>query len=292
MLNITMSRRWHSDAAQSVCAEVGTDDPVAAIEVLAAQLVEDSGLARPFRNLKRMASHQDIFDIEVIPMSDAGRLIGTAKGLLVQVNAAHPETKRRFTTCHEIGHTLFPSYDPHRPSRVDHDTGLYAEDDEEEFLCDVAAAELLMPTAEFRRELAWHKLHVWSIDKLAKEFGASLEATAIKCVRVASEPVALIVWDSAMASTSGSARGTMPPELRVRYAIYGSGFGSYRFAHGSAALPASLAVAAYQVEGTKNDRELLVTAHGPVTFLTESLAFPYIVGNAWHKKVLTFVFGH
>lgn len=268
------------------------DDPARAIMRLAANLVAQSELKRPYQNLLRLASIQDIIQIKPVSMQDAGRLVPGKEGLIIQTNAAHSHGKQNFTVCHEIGHTLIPSYWQGPPERVDSGTGMHLPDREEEFLCDLAASELLMPTLEFQNELAFQRLHIWSVEQLAQNFGASREAAAIKCVHCGAGRVALIVWEAInlepsrfnYRDESGANR------FRIKFACCGGLFGGQVFPRGRVCVGATSVQQAYLRDGWHEGEETLPTLQGSERFYTESQAFTYRVGREWERKVLTFVF--
>jgi hypothetical protein len=239
-----------------------------------------------------LASIQDVIRIESVSMQDAGRLVPSGEGLIIQTNAAHSPGKQNFTACHEIGHTLIPSYWQGPPSRVDSGTGMNSPDREEEFLCDLAASELLMPTTEFQRELAWQRLHIWSVETLAKEFGASLEAAAIKCVHCGAGRVALIVWEAIhLEPNRFNVRGSSSCSgFRIKSACCGGRFRDQTFPRGGVCVGAYTVQKAYQKDGWHSGEEALPTVQGSERFYTESQAFTYRVRGERERKVLTFVF--
>jgi len=62
--------------------------------------------------------------------------------------------------------------------RADAETERFNRDDEEEFLCDVAAAEMLMPTKQFVRDACLYGPSSRTIMVMARIFGTSLTSTA------------------------------------------------------------------------------------------------------------------
>jgi Zn-dependent peptidase ImmA (M78 family) len=295
------ARGWHSEAARSLCAEYGTEDPARAILAAAALLVAESGLKRPAQNLDLLASLQDILGIERIVMSDAGRLLPTPRGLVVQVNAGDTAGRQNFSACHEISHTLVPSYCAAPGARVDATTGMYGEDREEEFFCDLGASELLMPSAEFGDALAARGLTVAAISPLAEEFGASLEAAAIKCIRVAAAPAGVIVWEPKLKPTQirdvsapclfGPDEIPGPPEkLRIKFACCGAGLKGHFFPRDKSIDDESLIQRSYNEGWVVCGEQELPTGRGPAAFYTESQAFDFRRGEGWERKVITLFF--
>jgi Zn-dependent peptidase ImmA (M78 family) len=81
---------------------------------------------------------------------------------------------------HEVAHLLIPSYSEQPVRKIDIHTGTFANDREEETLCDLGAQELLMPTEHFRRCALRYGVGIASVKQLAEDFQTSLEATCIK----------------------------------------------------------------------------------------------------------------
>lgn len=207
----------------------------------AAALLDEIGIDQPPVDLRIVGSFQRVKDVQSLAMSNAGRLIPDGNDFIIQVNAGHSRGKQNFTVGHEIGHTLIPSYRT-RPRIVeDMTTGAYDQGREEEYLCDVAAAELLMPMRLFRARAAATDLGLASVVELARLFHASREAAAIRLVQTDLWPSAVAVWRQAYKPTQQNILGqpTFPgmewavpqKELRIRYAVHSSGFGYYLHRH-------------------------------------------------------------
>lgn len=127
-----------------------------------------------------------------------GRVFWEDSGYVVEVRATLGAARRAFTLGHEIAHTFFMTPNESSASeRVDVGTETFAEDNKEEYLCDVAAAEMLMPAAAllnrrkmcspaemaapenaFLRGVVEYKPSARSVLALADEFGTSLSATS------------------------------------------------------------------------------------------------------------------
>lgn len=286
---------WSSPAARALCEATGLCDPVQAIMQRAQEVVGLSGLKRPFQNLPLLASIQNVSRVVEVEMAGAGCLIPTPDGYHIHVNRSDALRRRRFTICHEIGHTLIPSGSGMVTRHEDAATGSYRHEQEEEFFCDLAASELLIPTGEFLRTLAHHRLHVWSIERLAEEYGASLEATAVKCVHTCAKGLAVIVWDGPSSSRS-PVSGVLPPvgQLRLRYAVTGLGFAGVSFLRGALISLASNIGRAYRTGSWIAEAHCLPTSSGERRYWAETKGFSRIVHDHWQSKAITMVFapGH
>ena len=294
-------RAWRSPAARSLCAARGTADPAAAIHAMAQELVADSGLRRPAQNLPLVASLQDIVAIEPCAMTDAGRLLPTERGLVIQVNAGHPATRRNFSACHEVSHTLIPTFHTGSKRKIDASTGLYDIDAEEEYLCDLGASEILLPTGEFAAALGMSGISIPTLLALAAEFGASFEATAIKTVRLGMADLGIIVWEPAwkpsqvadIAEPSLFANDDVPlPEqkLRIRYAFCSGDMALHFFPKSKSIEGDSLVGQALTTGNPTYGCQDIMTGKGMRSFRTESLRFRFWNNNLLEQKVVSLLF--
>lgn len=132
-------------------------------------------------------------------------------------NAKDRPERQRFTVCHEIAHLWLglPSQHQSLPSWS------YAKRPLAEILCDVFAAELLLPYDLFRPEAERASIGLASIDVLADRFGASLTATSSRYAYVVSSPVAFVLSEqgkvryAARSKPLREAPAWIPPKLDV-----------------------------------------------------------------------------
>lgn len=104
-------------------------------------------------------------------------------------NASDRLERQRFTVCHEVAHLYLGLPSQH--------LGLpwwsYAKRPLAEILCDIFAAELLLPYDLFRPEADKSSIGLSSIDNLAGQFQASVTATGSRYAAVVSAPVAFVL---------------------------------------------------------------------------------------------------
>ena len=185
-----------SPTARAVCAETGNSDAIQGTIELAEAFTKECEVTYAARNLELLASFKDA-KIQKTAMRSAGELVWTPhqdNEFLILVNEDHPLQRQNFSICHELGHLLMPNYDPSVGRHVDWETMRWNPEEEEEYLCDVAAAEILMPRRIFKPRLRACGLCIEALIGLSEEFEASLEATAVNVVRAGLGDVAVIVW--------------------------------------------------------------------------------------------------
>ncbi|HWA27549.1 MAG TPA: ImmA/IrrE family metallo-endopeptidase [Lacunisphaera sp.] len=86
--------------------------------------------------------------------------------------------RQRFTIFHEFAHTLFPDFGVLLPRHHAPGAALTPEEKEFENLCDIAAAEMLMPMDEFCRDIqARTAIDVAAVHELRGLYQASIDAT-------------------------------------------------------------------------------------------------------------------
>ncbi len=102
--------------------------------------------------------------------------------------------RKRFTLCHEIAHTFF--FDILEDRRRYRQAG--QDDPEEESLCDIAAAEMLMPYGSFSHDLAAAKLGEGltpsDVLRLMRRYQVSLAAVAARITWI-SRDTTCVLWE-------------------------------------------------------------------------------------------------
>ncbi|HEV2495497.1 MAG TPA: ImmA/IrrE family metallo-endopeptidase [Terriglobia bacterium] len=106
-------------------------------------------------------------------------LLPTADGKrLIIYNPQRPRSRCAFSIAHEIAHTFFPNSVAGARFR-----GICRSDSKEanelERLCDLGAAELLLPLQEFQEAVA-SEYSLVSVPRLCERFGSSFEATVFR----------------------------------------------------------------------------------------------------------------
>ncbi len=113
---------------------------------------------------------------------------------LIIVNGNHAEERQRFTVLHEIAHIMLGLPSRHHGSTLRTDMLLrYGQRPREEVLCDVFAAECLLPHRPFARQVADMDISLNAVKSLAQEYKASLTATGSRFALNAREPCAFVL---------------------------------------------------------------------------------------------------
>lgn len=159
------------------------------------------GLA-DFLNLKVVA-RDDVRDARLVP--------GERDAAVIEFNPNRSTARRRFSLAHEIAHTLFPGYPERVWYRRREDEAVREDEWQVEVLCNLAAAEILMPI-EGLDKISEHHLAIDNVLRLREVYEVSTEAILIRLARVADFPCAIFAASRSPASTHAN-------EYRVDYWI-------------------------------------------------------------------------
>jgi Zn-dependent peptidase ImmA (M78 family) len=214
------TKTWTEPLVLGLMAEAQTADPREAIEAYAEKLRRDGRQnslpvdVEMIASVKGVRSRRGSHDF-------AGRIYVEADGQLVMdLNATDSEARQRFTCAHEMMHTAFPNFTEEKRYRLDTSVESKPLNQEEEYLCDLGAAALLMPASL----LGEHRLArdgLAAIKRLAREAKVSLEAAGNRLAELSEEPVAFMVFEYGHKPADRPAlrRGeTVPKQVRLRYA--------------------------------------------------------------------------
>ena len=148
----------------------GVDSVEQAVPAVVAKIL--AGIGCPPTNLDALCARLNVGEIVDDDIPVVGELRRENGGFRILCAAGQSAVRRRFTIAHELAHVLFESSGPRAP-HVGADL---------ERLCDMLAAEILMPKAVFEPALGEATVDGAVIRMLASRFQASLTATALRCV--------------------------------------------------------------------------------------------------------------
>jgi hypothetical protein len=153
-------------------------------------------------------------DALLIPRSDGG--------LLLRFNPRRPQSRINFTLCHEIVHTFFPDAYTQIHARGPENTPCPVE-----LLCDLGAAELLMPREDFLQLQSAHGSGLRSVAPLSRSFGASREPVIRRLAALATRPSAAIFLRLGLRKEEQNHPESASPRLRIHHFEAGSSFPSF-----------------------------------------------------------------
>lgn len=103
--------------------------------------------------------------------------------LEIVFNASRPSTRQNFSISHEIAHTLFP--DGYEMIRNRHQRRSKFDPDRElEFLCDLGAAEILLPEQDFGSDVRKEGFGLSVVSVFRERYGASRQAVIRRMVQL------------------------------------------------------------------------------------------------------------
>lgn len=197
-----MTTTWTN---QSVLRLAAKGDPVAEIVARARSVVhqarEEGWSGPPFDPIElaqrlalNVVAREDVSDARTVPVAGSRARI--------EFNPLRPRGRVNYSVAHEIAHTLFPDFHEcirHRVSRPN----MQGDEWQLEMLCNIAAAELLMPVGSFP-DLRDAGLSIDRLMHLRSEFAVSAEAILIRVARLTRSPCA--VFATSAIEHSGSIR--------------------------------------------------------------------------------------
>ncbi len=212
----------------------GGNDPEVVIRRLCDRLLGEAGATVPV-DMRMLASFRGVAEIVATDQREPGCVYFDGERLVIRTRRADSEERRRFTIGHEIGHTFFPGFREERRNRPDPAIGRFDPRGGEEYLCDVAAAELLLPRAEVRGRLRGRPIDLETVIELAGVFRAGIEATALRVAALCGRPAAVAVlepgWRKAddvglrrLRAARLAVPLPVPAKLRVRWSASHHGF--------------------------------------------------------------------
>lgn len=241
MPQTSSARTWRHRSVLALMDGVKTTDPTEVIRRKARDIVKNARAqgwsGPPFDPLIlasllgiKCRSSDKLFSAEAQLSPQPGRQ------LLLEFNPDRPDGRRNYSVCHEITHTLFDDcYE-----RVHHRTTKrtrFHPDDEVEQLCQIGASELLMPMAEFKKDLSEMQLSLASVAPLRERYSASREAVLRRMVYFSKRPCAAVFFSRRNSPKEKEALengGSVPdPKMRIIYAVCSSDFPIYLPRHKS-----------------------------------------------------------
>ena len=176
--------RWTN---KSVLRLAKNEDPIAVIERRARELTLralDAGWNGPPFNPTAIADLLRI-PVEANASIPDARIVPKESGHVIQFNPTQPRARVRFSIAHELAHTLFP--DVAQEIRNRGGNRIVADDWQLEILCNLAAAEFVMPAGSMPSSDSLPSIELLMNER--KRFDVSAEAFLIRATKMTNEPV-------------------------------------------------------------------------------------------------------
>ena len=176
----------------SVLALARSADPVEAITASARKLVYEAaerGWSGPPYDPFVLA---ELMRFETVPredVRDARTVPSGAKRSRIEYNPNRPAPRMRYSVAHELGHTLFPDCHQRVRDRIAREH-MRADDWQLEMLCNIAAAEILMPFGDIQK-LGNEPVTVDRLLELMREYAVSAEAIFLRVVKLTAQACAM-----------------------------------------------------------------------------------------------------
>jgi O-acetyl-ADP-ribose deacetylase (regulator of RNase III) len=185
-----MTVEWTNPSVLALVEDQTETDPETLIVLRAREMALDAmeaGWSGPPYDPFTLA---DALGIELVARQDLedARLVAEHERPRIEFNPARRPARVRFSIAHEIGHFLFPDYATR--ARYRDASARRGDDWQLEVLCNIAAAELLMPAGAFPIEEA-QNLSLPHLLDLRAHFEVSTEALLRRIVKLTDRPTSL-----------------------------------------------------------------------------------------------------
>lgn len=209
----TNTPRWTN---KSVAQLAGTTNPIDIVVGKARQVTMDAiadGWSGPPFDPAELAVRLGIAIEPRDDISDARTVPGPGRTLKIEFNPNRPRGRVRYSIAHEIAHTFFPDCGDQVRNRADK-TEIEGDDWQLEMLCNIAAAELVMPIGSFP-DLREKHVSIDELMAIRKDYDVSTEALLLRFIRLTATPCALFAASRAEA-------GPYQSRYRIDYAVASS----------------------------------------------------------------------
>jgi hypothetical protein len=208
-------RAWRTKVARNLMEATGNPlSMTKAVSRVGEELLE--GVQCPPTDLDAVAAKVSILACIAEDMAGSGQLRRDDVGLTIAYSRFLSKPRRRFTIAHEIAHAYLET----------RWRGLSRPSNEVELLCNMIAAEVLMPQARVINHLRHSRLKLDRIFEIAQVFQVSLSAAAIRCAELRSATVfevegANVSWSSGIVRKGKVQRLSEDLQSVIRVALQG-----------------------------------------------------------------------
>nr|VFK13450.1 MAG: protein of unknown function (DUF955) [Candidatus Kentron sp. LFY] len=165
----------------------------------ARQFINDAAINSVPVDVERLASNAKAKINVRTDMDDdeSGQTFSLGGKNFITVNGNQREERQRFTILHEIAHIVLelPSHH-HGDNITTSDLVSYRRRPKEEMLCDVFAAECLLPYKFFSRDVGNIDVSLHAVKELAKKYKASITSTGSRFAVYCNAPCAFVLIEN------------------------------------------------------------------------------------------------
>ena len=197
-------------------------DPISAIVTRARNMVlkaMEQGWSGPPYNPFALA---EMLGIKLLPTEDVldARTHSDSSGrFTIEFNPQRPAARTRYSIAHELGHTLFPDCAEATRNRATH-IEMQEDDWQLESLCNIAAAEILIPFGTLHEELSMRP-SIGLILELRRKYLVSCEAIANRLTKLSAYPcVAFLARRDSVKSRYFVEYRIASPALREEFPVH------------------------------------------------------------------------
>lgn len=165
----------------------------------ARKFVRDAGIVAAPVDLERLATaaNAKIKIVHDLADDESGQTTCIKGKHIIIVNGNHREERQRFTVLHELAHIVLELPSQHHGSKLTTGTLMsYGRRPPEEMLCDVFAAECLLPYDLFSKDIGDVDISMASVKELSEKYKASLTAAGSRFAVSANEPCAFVLSEN------------------------------------------------------------------------------------------------
>ena len=165
----------------------------------ARRFIADAGVNSVPIEIEKYASiaNARIEILEDLDDEESGQVFPLGGKYIIAVNGRHREERQRFTVLHEIAHIVLELPSQHYGRNVTtSDILSYQQRPREEILCDVFAAECLLPYSVFKKDIDDLDVSLDALKELANQYKASVTSTGSRFAANCDIPCAFVLMEN------------------------------------------------------------------------------------------------
>ena len=165
----------------------------------ARQFIQDAGIDSVPVDIERYAAaaNAKIKVLHDLANDESGQTFPLGGKNIITVNGNHREERQRFTVLHEIAHVVLELPSQHHGANITtRDLISYGRRPKEEMLCDVFAAECLLPYDLFKKDIGDLDISLDALKALAEQYKASVTSTGSRFAVNCDAPCAFVLMEN------------------------------------------------------------------------------------------------